>query len=434
VKLAGVRLLFVHQNFPGQYRYLASHLARQRGNEVVALGEKKNLRLPLPGIKTFGYRLEEDASGFEAPVVRAIKRGRVVAAVALQMQKAGFRPDVVFAHIGWGEALFLKDVFPDAKLLLYCEFFYRARGGDMGFDPEFPASAMSLLRLRVMNAPLLMSLDVADWGMVPTRWQQSQFAAAQRARMSVVHDGIDTDFVSPRKKLDDEDLITYVARNLEPYRGFHVFMRAIPEIQKRRPKARIVIVGGDEVSYSARLPEGETYRARLLRELDGKIDFSRVTFTGRIPYGQYLELLRRSSVHVYLTYPFVLSWSLLEAMAAGCLVVGSRTPPVEEVIRDGENGLLVDFFSPEQIAAQVDRALSSQEELSLMREKARQTVVERYDLRRVCLPAQLELVANLQRQRADAGAAADVEHLPGDEAGLAVGEEEHRAGHVVGLP
>jgi glycosyltransferase involved in cell wall biosynthesis len=196
----------------------------------------------------------------------------------------------------------------------------------------------------------------------------------------------------------EEEIVTYVARNLEPYRGFHVFMRAIPEIQKRRPKARIVIVGGDAVSYSPRLPAGETYRARLLRELDGRIDLSRVTFTGKIPYADYLALLRRSSVHVYLTYPFVLSWSLLEAMSCGCLVIGSRTPPVQEVISDGENGLLVDFFSPEQIAARVDDALARQKELQPLRAKARQTVLNGYDLRRVCLPAQMELVEKLAGQ------------------------------------
>jgi glycosyltransferase involved in cell wall biosynthesis len=430
-----MRLLFVHQNFPGQYRHLAAHYAR-RGHQVVAIGEKPNLlkqRQP-PGVRVLAYELKSvDIKGFEAPMLRAVHRGRAAAAAALALQRAGFRPDVIFAHIGWGEALFLKDVFPEAKVLLYCEFFYRSQGGDMGFDPEFPPSRESLLRLRVMNAPLLMSLDASDWGMAPTAWQQRQFAEAHRTRMSVVHDGIDTDHVCPQKQPRSEEIVTYVARNLEPYRGFHIFMRAIPEIQKRRPKARIVIVGGDDVSYSAKLPEGETYRARALREMDGKIDLSRVQFTGRIPHSAYLDLLRRSSAHVYLTYPFVLSWSLLEAMSAGCLVVGSRTPPVEEVIRDGDNGLLVDFFSPEAIAARVDDALSLPDG-EAVRQRARQTVVERFDLRRVCLPAQLATVQALQGQRADARPAADVEHLAGDEARVAVGKEQHRPGDVVGLP
>ena len=376
-----MRLLFVHQNFPGQYRHLAAHYAGA-GHEVVALGDKENLRYQprLPGVRLFAYEAprEEHAGAFEASALRAMQRGRALATTAAALRRAGFRPDLVFAHIGWGEALFLKDIFPAAPLLLYGEFFYRARGADMGFDPEFPPSARSLLRLRVMNAPLLMSLDAADWVMAPTFWQQRQFPDAYQARMSVIHDGVDTDAARPGGG-PEEELITYVARNLEPYRGFHVFMRAIPEIQRRRPKARIVIVGGDAVSYSPRLPPGQTYRERLLQELDGKIDLARVSFLGRIPYKEYLALLRRSSVHVYLTYPFVLSWSLLEAMASGCLVIGSRTPPVEEAIEHGMNGLLVDFFSAEKIAMEIDEALRRQAELIPLREAARRTVLGRYD-------------------------------------------------------
>jgi len=418
-----MRILFVHQNFPGQYRHIAAHYARH-GHQVVAVGENKNLRRqqPVPGVRLLGY---------DAPSGGVVQRGRRVAAGAANLRRKGFVPDVIFAHIGWGEALFLQDVFPEARIVLYCEYFYRAQGGDMGFDPEFPATAEKQLRLRVMNAPLLMALDASDVGMAPTLWQQSRFPVVYRSGIRVIHDGIDTDLVAPGRP--EEELITYVSRNLEPYRGFHTFMRAIPEIQRRRPKARIVIVGGDEVSYSPRLPGGQTYRQRLLAELDGRIDLARVRFMGRIPYGDYLALLRRSAAHVYLTYPFVLSWSMLEAMSAGCLVVGSRTAPVQEVMRDGENGLLVDFFSPEAIAERIAYTLEHQADLQPLRQRARQTVVERYDLRRVCLPAQLRLVESLQRQRADAGAAADVQHLTGDKPGVAVGEEHHRARDVVGL-
>jgi glycosyltransferase involved in cell wall biosynthesis len=429
-----MRILFVHQNFPGQYRHIAAHYARH-GHQVVGVGEKTNLArtLRVPGVRLLGYDAPAaNPTGWEANVARAIHRGRRVAAGCAQLRRAGFVPDVVFAHIGWGEALFLKDVFPEARILLYCEFFYRSRGGDLGFDPEFPATPEKLLQLRVMNAPLLMALDASDVGMAPTRWQHHQFPAAHKPRIAVIHDGIDTGLVRPSGAAEPE-LITYVARNLEPYRGFHMFMRAIPEIQQRRPNARIVIVGGDEVSYSPRLPAGQTYRQRMLAELDGRIDLSRVQFLGRIAYPDYLALLRRSAVHVYLTYPFVLSWSLLEAMSAGCLIVGSRTPPVQEVMRDGENGLLVDFFSPAAIAERVAYALEHQAELQPMRAAARNTAVSRYDLERVCLPAQLRLVESLQRQRADARPAADVQHLAGDKARAAVGEEHDRARDVVGL-
>ena len=418
-----MRILFVHQNFPGQYRHVAGHYART-GHQVVAVGENKNLRRtqPVPGVRLLGY---------DAPGGSSVQRGRRVAAGAAHLRRSGFVPDVIFAHIGWGEAVFLKDVYPEARIILYCEYFYRAQGGDMGFDPEFPATPEKQLRLRVMNAPLLMALDASDIGMAPTLWQQSRFPKVYRPGIRVIHDGIDTDRVTPGRP--EEELVTYISRNLEPYRGFHTFMRAIPEIQRRRPKARIVIVGGDEVSYSPRLAGGATYRQRLLAELDGRIDLSRLRFMGRVPYSDYVALLRRSSVHVYLTYPFVLSWSLLEAMSAGCLVVGSRTSPVQEVMRDGEDGLLTDFFSPPALAERIGYALEHQKELQPLRVAARQTVVKQYDLRRVCLPAQLRLVDLLQRQRADARAAADVQHLAGNETGVAVGEEHHRARDVVGL-
>ena len=394
-----MRFLFVHQNFPAQYLHLALHLAA-RGHEVAAIGEKANARRQrtrVPGIRLLGYELP---TGVPADALgAAIARGHAAADAAATLRREGFRPDVVLAHPGWGEATFMKDVFPAAELILYCEFFYRASGSDVGFDPEFPARPESLLQLRLRNAPFLMALDAADRGIAPTHWQKRQFPARHAPQIGVIHDGIDTDVAKPDPaarvviggvELNAQDeVVTYVARNLEPYRGFHSFMRAIPEVQRRRPKAKIVVVGGDAVSYSPRLPPGETYRARLMKELGDAIDYSRVLMTGPLPYADYLRLLQISAAHVYLTYPFVLSWSMLEAMATGAVVVGSRTAPVEEVIADGENGLLADFFAPHDIAAQVERTLAERGAMQALRRRARQTVLERYDLRRVCLPQQL---------------------------------------------
>ena len=175
------------------------------------------------------------------------------------------------------------------------------------------------------------------------------------------------------------EVITYTARGLEPYRGFHVFMRAVEEICRRRPNCHIVITGGDEVRYGKRLPEGQSYREKMLKEVS--IDERRVHFLGLVPYDTHLRTLQVSSAHIYLTVPFVLSWSMIEAMAAQCVIIGSATPPVEEVIEDGRNGFLVDFFSPKGIADRVDEVLEHSERMAHLGEAARRDVVERYNVR-----------------------------------------------------
>jgi glycosyltransferase involved in cell wall biosynthesis len=217
----------------------------------------------------------------------------------------------------------------------------------------------------------------------------------------VIHDGVDTELITPGEPAHGEPLITFATRSLEPARGFHVFMRALPEIQRRRPAARIVVAGSDTTAYANPRADGTSYRDALLRELAGRLDLSRITFAGMLPYAQYIELLRRSTVHVYGTFPFVLSWSVIDALAAGCLIIGSRTPPVEEVLRDGDNGLLYEYASSADLAARVDEALAM-EDADRFRRHARRTAVERYDWRRVCLPAQLALI-----QRVMAGTAQD---------------------------
>ena len=405
-----MKVLFVHQNFPGQYGRLATVLAKGPGCEVVALGDLKNVknRPKIPGVKLLAYPTPALATAhthhYVRPLEGAVRRGQAVARSCLALQKQGFVPDVIYAHPGWGEALFLRDVFPNARLTLYCEFYYQAQGADVGFDPEFPSTPDDVLRVRVKNAASLLSLEAADAGISPTQWQRRMFPREFRNRIEVIHEGVDTDLVKPdaaaELKLADkgvrltarDEVVTYVARNLEPYRGFHIFMRAVPEIQRRRPHAHILIVGDEGVSYGQALPKGRTYKQKMLDEVGAKIDMSRLHFLGPVPYEMLLRIYQISSVHVYLTYPFVLSWSILEAMAAGCVVVASRTAPVTEVVDDRKNGLLVDFFSPPEIAARVDEVFENPAAMAAIRKQARRTVVERYDLKRVCLPAHLQLL------------------------------------------
>ena len=311
---------------------------------------------------------------------------------------------LIVAHPGWGEAMFLKDIFPRTPLLNYCEFYYHGTGADIGFDPSMPAGLDAMCRARARNAHLALSLESCDHGISPTQWQRDSHPVPFRDKISVIFDGIDTDAVKPvtdtrfvlpdgRVLTRDDTVVTYIARNLEPYRGFPSFMRAVPQILARCPDAQIVIVGGDEVSYGRDAPEGKSWRQTMLDEV-GPLDPARVHLFGRLPYRSYLALLGVSTAHVYLTVPFVLSWSCMEALAMGCLVIGSRTPPVTEVIEDGRNGLLVDFLKPNEIASRVAEAVANRRGLGVVRGRARETVLARYDLAH-CLPAQQRLLRSL---------------------------------------
>jgi glycosyltransferase involved in cell wall biosynthesis len=403
-----MKYLFVHQNFPGQYRHAVQHLAAQPENQVVFLTHKNDNRIPrvvrveyaparAPGKETHHYIRELES---------AVLNGQAVLRACDVLAKKGFVPDIMIGHNGWGETLYLKELWPRAALLSYFEFYYHGKGTDCDFDPEFPLAPNDFPRIRTKNSINLLGLDAADWGQAPTEWQRSQYPAVYQPKISVIHEGVDTEAVRPDPAatfaLDDgvvltrdQEIVTFVSRNLEPYRGFHVMMRALPELLARRPNAKVIFVGGDEVSYGRHLPPPECYRTRLLAELGEKLDASRVHFLGKIPYARYLKLLQVSSAHVYLTYPFVLSWSMLESMAAGCALIGSDTAPVREVVRDGHDGLLVDFFSTSGIVDRVSEVLDHPDRMQAMRDRARQTIVERYDLRTVCLPQYLKLIDTL---------------------------------------
>lgn len=435
-----MRILFIHQNFPGQYLHLARRL-RDEGHAVTALGEAKNIknRGVIEGITTIGYPTPEGAGDATHHYLKsteaAVRRGQAVARSLLELKQKGYVPDVISAHPGWGEALFIRDVFPGAPLLLFCEFFFRAGEADLGFDPEYRSSPDWDYSVRIRNAPQIMSLLTANACLAPTRWQASRYPPFVRERMHIIHDGVDTGYMRPDPLVSltvqplstpgescipdtpappgrqdapergvpegppllltrNDKVVTFIARNLEPYRGFHQFLRALPEVQRRHPDAHTLIVGHDGTSYSPALPGGETYKARYLAEMSGRLDLSRIHFLGRIPYPSLLSMFRISSVHVYLTYPFVLSWSVLEAMACECLVAASATPPVLEVMTDNKDALLGGFFDTNGLAERINEALAEPERFAPLRKAARQRVMRDFDLE-PCLKAQAALLGDL---------------------------------------
>ncbi|HYM73887.1 MAG TPA: glycosyltransferase family 4 protein [Stellaceae bacterium] len=401
--------LFIHQNFPAQFVHVARHLAAL-GDAVVFITQQRERELDR--VRKIVYappRHHASTHPFVREFEAAVENGIAVARICTELKRDGFVPDLVVGHNGWGEILYIKDCWPDVPLLGYFEFFYRTTGSDLDFDPEFLPSETDRLRNRTRNAINLLGLETVDWGQTPTEFQRSLYPERFQREISVVHEGIDTELVHPEPStrlwlsgglsLSRQDpIVTYSARNLEPYRGFHIMMRSLPRILERHPTARVLVVGENGVSYGRRPTRAPSWREQLLAELGGTLDLSRVHFLGRLPYPQYLAMLRISSAHVYLTYPFVLSWGMLEAMAAGCCIVASRTPPVEEVVRDGENGHLVDFFDTDAIADRVGEALRHPDRQERVRAGARRTAVERYDLATVCLPAYLGLLNRLIRR------------------------------------
>jgi glycosyltransferase involved in cell wall biosynthesis len=403
-----MNILFVHQHMPGQFGRLAAHLARNSENRVVFL-TKTDRRAPT-GVTRALYGTQRHADPTTHHYLRsfeeAVLHGQAVARACLRLQQRGFVPDVVVAHPGWGEPMYIKDIFPHAKLLNYCEFFYRATGADVGFDPAEPHDVDIAARVRTRNAPLMIALEACDRGLAPTSWQRSVHPREWQDKIEVIFDGVDTSRVGPdpeatfqlpggRVLSRRDPVVTYVARNLEPYRGFPSFMRAVPRILEALPDADIVIVGGDGVSYGRASADGRSWRQVMTDEIEP--DPRRVHFIDTLAYADYLRLLQVSSAHVYLTVPFVLSWSAMEALASGCVVIGSRTPPVEEVVRHGENGILVDFFATAEIADAVVDAVRRREDLAALRRRARESIIGRYDLA-TCLARQLDLIARLAGQ------------------------------------
>ena len=402
-----MKILFVHQNFPGQFPHLAPELAK-RGHDCLALTDLGNTRaspIPVLRYKHEPAKIDPAATRLGRNYTTMSDRGVTVARAALQLRtEKGYIPDVIIGHSGWGETLFLKEVWPEAKLIVYAEFYYKGRGADVGFDTEFGQPSFDQVMIAQGRAGHLgQALVHSDFGVSPTEWQASTYPASIRGMLQVIHDGVNTDVMVPNPNARfalqgggvlraGDEVLTFVNRNLEPYRGYHIFMRALPAVLAARPDAQVVIVGGDEVSYGSAPKDEKGWKERFLAEVRDRLDMSRVHFMGKIPYPDFVSLMQVSRAHAYLTYPFVLSWSMIEAMAAGCHVVASDTAPVAEAIRDGVNGTLVNFFDVAAWSAALTLALAQPEQFAKLRLNARETAIARYDLQRVCLPRMVKFV------------------------------------------
>jgi glycosyltransferase involved in cell wall biosynthesis len=410
-----MNVLFVHNNFPAQFQHVARALVEDPTVGVAAVGSA-TARAP-KGVKLAKYSLNDADVSATHPFARRFdlecRRAEQVLYALSSLGSSGFKPDVIMAHPGWGETLPLRTIFPQARLIVYCEFFYGVDGRDVGFDPEFPETGVDgHVALHLKNASTLLALSDADCGVSPTVWQHSTFPKEFRGKISILHEGVDADLAKPapeatfrlpsgRELTRADEVVTFVARNLEPVRGYHIFMRALPRILAARPHAEILVIGADGTSYGALPPPGKTWKSLFLDEVAEQIDKKRVHFTGQLPHRDYLRALQVSSAHVYLTYPFVLSWSLLEALSTGCVVIGSDTAPVREVI-DGANGILVPFFDPNQLAERVIEALAHPRRFHSIRANARRTVLDRYDLKRICLPKLMAFLRGSESQSSPA--------------------------------
>lgn len=401
-----MNILFVHQNMPGQYRELVVWLAEQGGNTVYFLTQRKNAP-KIKGVQTRVYsrhrRPAKEAYGLSRVWEEAAGMGfgAVQAAENIEREE-GFKPDIIVGHVGWGELTFFKQLWPDVPIVGFFEYYYMLHGGPVNFDPEEPANEYTAYLLQARNAVPNANLTTVDRGLSPTRWQRDCFPQEFHDKIYVCHDGIRTDRLLPDAsatltlgRLDhpiskEDEIVTYMARNLERMRGFHQFMRALPLILEARPKARVLVIGGNEVSYGSKSQAPGGLRGEMEAEVGDRVDWSRVHFLGQVPFESYQKIIQLSRCHIYLTMPFVLSWSLLEAMSMQATIVAADVAPVREAMTHGETGLLVDFFDPDAIAAQVVDVLGRPEDFAHLGVAARQHVVAEYDFLTKCLPRHIE--------------------------------------------
>jgi len=408
-----VHILFVHSNYPAQFRHLCRHFADQGGHELVFLSQGKEWTAPSDdGVQLQRYQLGRDPEGQLChPYLKRFESAVLVAQAclreAIKLRQQGFEPDLIVGHSGFGSTLYLKEVWPKARFLGYFEWFYRTTGSDVGFGEASPLSPDTACRVHTYNAPIVMDLALSDRALCPTRWQASQFPEALQRQLSVVFDGIDTDTFQPLEPAQraeglrigdlsipaDVPLVTYTTRGFEPYRGWPQVAEGLSLLMQRNPQVRVLLVGSDEVAYGAARGDGRSWRQWAMDSFD--YDPSRLHWLPPLQYADYRRVLQQSWVHVYWTIPFILSWGLMESLSTGCCVVASDTPPVREVVDPGQQGVLVDFFDPDGLAARVNELLAEPERRAALGQRARDTILGRgYDLP-TCLKGQLAVIEEL---------------------------------------
>ncbi len=398
-----MKILFLHREFPGHFKYIAPIFAKLPNTTVMFITSDE-YNNQYQDVNKFQYKKPQVTTNqypFINTFEESVLHGQEAAKIAMMMKQNGLIPDIIFAH-SWGNSMFMKDIFPNVPLLCYFEWFENADGAEVGFDGN-PVDEGRRAQIRGVNVHRLIDLCACDAGISPTHWQKQQFPKEFHDKISVIHDGIDTDMCCPNpdakflikdKNIEftaKDEVITYATRGMEPMRGFPQFMEAVEKLQKKRPNAHFIIGGNDKVFYADKL-SNQTYKEYMLSKLD--LDMSRVHFVGGLNFLDYLSLLQVSSVHVYSTMPFVLSWSILEAMSAGCCIVASNTSPVAEVMKDKYNGLLFDFFNVNQLVEKIEYALDNKEEMKTIRKNARESAIEGYDFKKT-IPLQIQLVNSL---------------------------------------
>jgi len=392
-----IKLLFIHPNFPGQFKALLSDLVKVENVEIAFITRHQTAQMS--GVEIQRYQLPKKPDiGKDTTVVNEtykylrrtnsnLLETHEVTTAALQLkQNKEFIPHAVIGHIGWAGTLFMKDVFPETKIIGYCEWFFREQTS----WPHFCGESLKIeqqVSIRMQNVSAMLCLENMDVGVSPMIWQRSVHPEEYQKHIEVIHEGIDTTVCRPQERsrlsvanldLDESTkIVTFISRSLEPARGFFTFMAAVEKICQQDEKVQFVIVGRERSAYSDSTGDGPSYKQQALDKY--QCDWSRVHFTGKVSYEDYLNILRNSSVHVYLSAPLFLSWSLLEAMSSGCAIVSSDNAPVNEVIENDVTGKLVNFFDEKALADQVINLLNDQQEARRLGSAARQLVVEKYE-------------------------------------------------------